>query len=235
MALGKLYGIGLGPGDPELLTLKAEAAIKRADVICAPVSKTGERSRALEIVRHLVEDKEVITPHFPMLKDPEVLRPYWEKAAEEIYVRISQGKRVAFVTIGDPGFYSTFSSVRKVVKEKYSQVEIETIPGIASPMACFAGLNLPIVDRGEKLAVIPAEYGIEGLSELRKIFSTIVLMKVSRSFEKIADKLTELGLKKDAILVSKCGTDGFFSSSMDKLPDKRVDFPSMIIIKDKRK
>lgn len=230
MASGKFYGVGLGPGDPELMTLKAETVLKRADVICAPVSKDGRRSIALEIVRPIIGSKEVITPLFPMLKDPDVLRPYWEKAAEEIYQRLCEGKSVAFVTIGDPGFYSTFSCVREIIEEKHPQVEIETVPGVAAPLACFAELNLPIVDRGEKMAVIPAEYGLEGLGELSEIFDTIVLMKVSRSFEKIVDKLADLGLKENAILVSKCGTHDFISSPLNSFRDK-IDFRSMIIIK----
>ncbi len=234
MTLGKLYGIGIGPGDLELLTLKAEAVIREADVICAPTSKNGRRGIALDIVSPLIGNREVITPLFPMLKDPEVLRPHWEKAAEQIYQRLSEGKDVAFVTIGDPGFYSTFSCVREVIEEMYPQVEIETVPGIASPLACFAGLNLTLVDRDEKLAVIPAEYGIGGLDELCKVFDTIVLMKVSRSFEKIVDKLMELGLGKDAVLVSKCGTSDFFSSPLD-VPHDKIDFQSMIIIKGKRR
>ncbi len=234
MALGKLYGIGIGPGDLELLTLKAEAIIKEAEVICAPRSKDGRRSIALDIVSPLIGDKEVITPLFPMLKDPEVLRSHWEKAAKQIYQRLSEGKDVAFVTIGDPGFYSTFSCIKEVIKEMCPQVEIKTVPGITSPLACFAGLNLTLVDRDEKLAVIPAEYGIEGLNELCKVFDTIVLMKVSRSFEKIVDKLVELGLEKDAMLVSKCGTKDFFSAPLD-VPRDKIDFRSMIILKGKRR
>jgi precorrin-2/cobalt-factor-2 C20-methyltransferase len=235
MALGRFYGIGLGPGNPELLTLKARKVLEEVEVVCAPRSRKGRRSIALQMVKPLIGNKEIITPLFPMRKDPEVLRPYWEKAVESIYEKLCEGKDVAFVTIGDPTFYSTYTCIMETIRERYPEVEIETVPGVASLLACFAGLNLSLVDRDEKLAVLPAEYGLEGLDELSKVFDTIVLMKVSRSFKKIVEKLDRLGLKKDAIFVSKCGTRGFFSSPLHKLKGKKADFLSMIIIKGKKK
>jgi precorrin-2/cobalt-factor-2 C20-methyltransferase len=233
MKVGKFYGVGLGPGDPSLITLKAREILEKVDVLFAPISKKGRRSIALEIVRDLIEEKEVVRLLFPMRKDPEILRPYWEKAARVIWDKLQEGKDGAFITIGDPTFYSTYTSVLEVVKQRYPEVEIETIPGVASLQACFAGLNMPLVDRDEKLAVLPAEYGIEELSELSEIFDTIVLMKVSRSFEKIVREIEALGMADRALVVTKCGSRGFSSMPLGEVEGK-VDFQSMIILKRKR-
>jgi|Deesub1362A_J573_1020465.scaffolds.fasta_scaffold00057_53 precorrin-2/cobalt-factor-2 C20-methyltransferase len=230
MPVGKLYGVGLGPGDPKLITIKAKEILEEVDVVCAPISKVGRRSIALEMVKPYVKGKEILTLLFPMHTDPDILRPYWEKAGAEICNRLKEGKDVAFITIGDPSFYSTFINVMEIIRERQRDAEIITIPGVASILACFAGLNEPLVDKDEKLAVFPAEYGLEELEEISKFFDTIVLMKVSRSFDKIYKKLDKLGLLDKAVLVSKCGTRDFFSSPLREVKGK-VDFLSMIILK----
>jgi precorrin-2/cobalt-factor-2 C20-methyltransferase len=229
MALGKFYGVGLGTGDPKLLTLKAIEVLEKVDVVFAPISKEGRRSIALETVKSLIEDKEVITLLFPMHKDTDILQPHWESAGREIGKKLQKGRDVAFITIGDPTFYSTYTCVMRIIEKEYPDVEIHTIPGVPSLMACFAELNLPMVDREDKLAVLPAEHGLERLEEIAKIFDTIVLMKVSRSFKEIAGKLEGLGLGDKAIVVTKCGTQEFFSSPLNEV--EKVDFLSMIILK----
>jgi precorrin-2/cobalt-factor-2 C20-methyltransferase len=236
MKLGRFYGIGIGPGDPELMTLKAQKILNSVDVVCAPRSGEDKESIALGIVRNVVKkDLEIIEPVFPMTKDVKKLERHWDRAVEQIFSELKEGKSVAFITVGDPLFYSTYIQMLKKMKEKYPEVETKTVSGVTSLSACLAELNLPIVERDERIAILPAAYGLEELKDLAKIFDAIVLMKVSRSFDKIVQELDKAGLKEKAIFVSRCGTKDFFSSDLDSMLGKEIDYLSMIIIKGNRK
>lgn len=227
--IGKFYGIGVGPGDPELITLKAAKILGSADVVCAPKSSEDKKSIALAIAKAHTKNAKIIQPIFPMSKNVKEMEKSWDEATEMIFSELKEGRDVAFITIGDPLFYSTYSYILKKMKKNHSEVEVETIPGVSSLSACFAQLNLPLAERNEKIAVLPAAYG---LKELKKLdFDAMVLMKVSRSFDKIVENLEKLGLKESAIFVSRCGSDDFFSSDLDSMLGKEIDYLSMIIIK----
>lgn len=229
---GRFYGIGLGPGDPDLMTLKAKDILEKVDVICSPISKEGRPSIALGIVEMAIDSMpHVIQPLFPMSKDQAVLEEHWEKAAEEVHGHLKEGRDVAFVTIGDPTFYSTYAYVMKKIKGRHPDIDIETVPGIASPLACMAGINESLIEGNDKLAVIPAEYGLDDLEDILETFDTVVLMKVSRSFKKIRDILLDMGLAGKAILFSRCGRDGSIYMPLEDVTEEKVDFMSMIIIK----
>lgn len=231
---GKLYGIGVGPGNPELITLKAAKILGSVDVICAPKSSEDKRSIALSIAKtHVNKNAKIIQPIFPMSKDIKKLEKSWDAAVEMIFSELKRGRDVAFITVGDPLFYSTYSYILKKMKKKHSEVEIETIPGVTSLSACFAQLNLPLAERSEKIAVLPAAYGLKELKELAN-FDAIVLMKVSRNFDKIVETLEKAGLKENAIFVSRCGSKDFFPSDLDSMLGKKIDSMSMIIIKRKK-
>lgn len=108
---GKLYGVGLGPGDPELMTLKAARILSSADVVCAPKSSEDRESIALAIAKTHVKNAKIIQPIFPMSKDVKKLEKRWDEATEMIFSELEQGRDVAFVTVGDPLFYSTYSYI----------------------------------------------------------------------------------------------------------------------------
>lgn len=231
--VGKLYGVGLGPGNPELMTLKAARILGSVDVICTPKSSEDKESIALSIAKAHIKNAKIIQPIFPMSKDVKKLEKSWDEAAEMIFSELKQGRDVAFITVGDPLFYSTYSYILKKMKEKHSEVEVETIPGVTSLSACFAQLNLPLAERSEKIAVLPAAYGLRELKELAN-FDVIVLMKVSRNFDKIVETLEKAGLKENATFVSRCGSKDFFSSNLDSMLGKKIDYLSMIVIKRKK-
>lgn len=233
--MGKFFGIGVGPGDPELLTTKALKVLTNVDVICAPKSSEDKESIALSIVKEAIDrDFEVISPLFPMTKDVKTLDRYWDKASEMIISKLEKGKSVAFITLGDPLFYSTYVYVLERIKA-IPDLKIETIPGVNSISACLAELNLSLAGRDERIAILPAAYGLEELDTLIETLDNVVLMKVSRSFDKIVKRLEELGLKEDAIFVSGCGTPEFFSSDLDSMTGKKIDYLSMIIIRGRKK
>lgn len=232
--VGKFYGIGVGPGDPELITLKAAKILGSADVICAPKSCEDKKSIALSIAKtHVNKNAKIIQPIFPMSRNIKKLEKSWDEATEAIFSELKKERDVAYITIGDPLFYSTYSYILKKIRERYSEVEVETIPGVTSLSACFAQLNLPLAERDEKIAVLPAAYGLKELEKLVN-FDAIVLMKVSRSFEKIVETLKKVGLKENATFMSRCGSDDFFFSDLDSMLGKEIDYLSMIAIKRKK-
>lgn len=232
--IGKLYGIGVGPGDPELLTLKAVRVLKSADVLAIPKSKEESDSIALSIVRGAVDlsKKETIELMFPMTKDKEVLIKAREEAAAALAERLLAGKDVACITIGDPMFYSTFSYLIPLLREGVPDVEIEIVPGISSVMASAAVTVMPLTEADERLAVIPATYESDRIRHILQTFDTVVLMKVNRVFDKVLSLLEELGLKGNAVFIERCGGENQrVVRDLDSLKGERPDYLSMIIVK----
>ncbi|MBW9223465.1 precorrin-2 C(20)-methyltransferase [Methanothermococcus sp. SCGC AD-155-E23] len=168
----KVYGVGVGPGDRELLTLKALKVLKKVEKIFVPVSREGKPSLAYEVVKDIVEGKPVEELLFPMIRDKERLKEYYQRAFER--VKNSQGE-VAVITLGDPTLYSTFSYLWKLLKK--NNIPVEIVNGIPSPFACAGKLNMPLVEGGEKLAILPRG---EGLEKYLEEFDTIVVMKTKR-------------------------------------------------------
>ncbi|RMF89455.1 MAG: precorrin-2 C(20)-methyltransferase [Methanobacteriota archaeon] len=234
MRMGRFYGVGVGPGDPELLTVKALRVLGEVDVICAPRTGDGKEGIALSIIGSaLKKGCRVITPLFPMTRDEEVVRAHVQEAVDQVLAELERGRDVAFVTLGDPLFYSTYIYVLEGLG-RVRGLEIETIPGVTSISACLAGLNKPLVGRGESLAILPAAYGLERLERLKEDADVIILLKVSRRFREIVDRLGELGLREDALFVSGCSTGEFRSAPLEEMAGQEVSYLSMIIIRRRR-
>lgn len=233
---GKLYGIGVGPGDPELLTLKAVRVLGEADVVAIPKSKEESDSIALSIVKGSVDisNKETLELMFPMTKDKEVLRKSREEAAAAICERLKAGKDVACITLGDPMFYSTFSYLIPLIKGKFPEVEIEIVPGISSVMASAALTVTPLTEADERIAVIPATYESDKIRHILETFDTVVLMKVNRVFDKVLGLIEELGLKEKAVFIERCGGENQrVVHNLDSLKSEKLDYLSMVIVKKK--
>ncbi len=233
---GKLYGIGVGPGDPELLTLKAVRVLGEADVVAIPKSKEESDSIALSIVKGAVDlsKKETLELMFPMTKDKEVLRKSREEAAAAICERLKTGKDVACITLGDPMFYSTFSYLIPLIKGKFPEVEIEIVPGISSVMASAALTVTPLTEADERIAVIPATYESDKIRHILETFDTVVLMKVNRVFDKVLGLIEELGLKEKAVFIERCGGENQrVVHNLDSLKSEKLDYLSMVIVKKK--
>lgn len=185
---GKFYGIGVGPGDPELLTIKAVNTLHTVDIIAVPESNKEKSSTALEIVKpHLKEGYQTIPVFFPMIKDEVERQKSRQKNADIINDLIRQGKNVAFITLGDPMLYSTYIYLIQLMAD--SGIEIETIPGIYSFSAISSRLNIPLVKGDEKLAVITSLETTEW--EALRSFDTIVCMKIISYKKGLADFLRQ--------------------------------------------
>ncbi len=230
---GKIYGIGVGPGDPELLTFKAYRILKEVDVLCVPKSKTERDSLALTIVTRAVQRKyEVLELLFPMNHDKEVLKYHWDTASEKMAGLAREGKTLAFITIGDPMFYSTYAYILERVKRKFPDIEIETIPGVTAVAACSSLINEPLTEGDEKLAVIPAAYGISAIKEALQSYDSVVLMKVNRLFDEVAGLLEEMKLLDKAVYISRCGyPDQYYSTDIAGLAGKEKDYMSIMVVR----
>ena len=205
--MATVYAVGVGPGDPELLTRKAERVLRQADVILAPVSNPSEASVALETVREFLDEdrQEIIIHQFPMTSDKNRLIPAWREAADLIAGRVAAGKDVAFITIGDPLLYSTFIYLLRIFRESYPQIAIEIIPGISSinTSAAMAGVSLAEAD--ERIAIIPATAGMEKVIDALAHYDTVVLLKVKPLFGDILEVLRQMGRERSAVFVERVG------------------------------
>jgi len=232
--MAKIYAVGVGPGDPELLTRKAERIIRQAPVICAPTGQADAASYALSIIEELLDRsrQEILSMVFPMMKKGPALEAAWEEAANEVIARIDRGEDVAFITIGDPCLYSTFLYIYRIIRDKRADISIEIIPGISSINAAAAAAGIPLGIAGERIAILPATYENEDLRKTLSEFDTIVLMKVSRVFDRVYPLLCELGLDKGSVFIRRVGSPAQeVISDLSSLVGKELDYLSMLIVR----
>ena len=186
---GKLYGVGVGPGDPELLTLKALRLIKENQAIAVPGNDIYT-SVAYKIVKGAYEelDKKTLFPvAMPMTKDPAVLQANHEKAADDVEKYLKEGQNVVFLTLGDPTVYSTYLYVHKrILKRGY---EAEIVSGITSFCAVAARLNMGLVEMAEPLHVIPATYKAQEMDQILELPGTKVLMKTGKKMQQVRESI----------------------------------------------
>lgn len=205
---GIFYGIGVGPGDPELLTVKAINAIKKVDVLIAPKTEKKDGSVALSIAKpYLKDDVEIVYQVFPMVKGfAKTHSDVWDKNKSEILALLQAGKNVAFLTLGDPMFYSTYIYIYNRLKAE--AVNIETVPGVPAFVAIGSKIGQPIVEGDDILTIIPATAPAEKINQALETADNAVLMKVYKNFSQVTAALAENNLAENAVLVSRAGLDG---------------------------
>ena len=200
--LSKLYGIGVGPGDPELLTIKAYKILKEVDMVVTPRSSEDKRSLALLTIEGIINERKnkpiVVEPVFPMTKDQAKLAFYWEKAREEVLKNAKGCETVAFVTLGDPSLYSTFYRFLEIFKDVVDEVEV--VPGVTSFSACSSIAKAPIAEGNEIVSIVPDVKGNENAVQIIQNSDSLIFLK-PKNMDEIK---TMLGNKK-AILGVKVG------------------------------
>jgi precorrin-2/cobalt-factor-2 C20-methyltransferase len=229
-----VYAVGVGPGDPELLTRKAERILRSVDVILAPVSHPSEASVALETIREFIDEnrQKIIVHQFPMTSDRSRLIPAWQEAAALIAAHAEAGRSVAFITIGDPLFYSTFIYLLRILRETWPQIPIEIVPGISSINAAASQAALPLVEGDEKMVVIPATAGIEQIKTALETYETVVLMKVKPLFSAIVELLRTSGREQSTVFVERVGTPRQkVLTDFSEIAAHTPDYLSLMIIK----
>ena len=224
---GKLYGIGVGPGDPELMTLKAVRLIKECDVIGIP-GENPKESVAYAIAKgawRKIEDKEHLLLTTPMTKDREILERGYAAAATNVEKKLQEGKNVAVLTLGDPTIYSTYIYIHRLVTSHGFEAEI--VSGIPSFCAVAARLGDSLVDRNMQLHVIPTSYQIDDALELE---GTKIFMKAASKFSCLKDKL----LKKDckSQMIENCGMENEKLYLDKKTYPDEASYYTIVVVKD---
>ena len=237
---GKLYGVGVGPGDPELMTLKALRVIRDANVIVVPGEKPRESiawkiaAKAVEAAgeaeadgkgAEFFEKKEILPVPMPMTKDPEALEQAHAEGTAIIKNLLDAGKTVAFLTLGDPTIYSTYLYVHKRIGAMGYETEI--INGIPSFCAAAAAVNNGLTEQKEMLHLIPGSYDTK---EALQLPGTKVLMKAGKQIGKVKKELENCG--KEAVMVENCGMPNeHIYSTVEEIPEG-AGYYSLFIIKD---
>lgn len=201
--MAKFYGIGVGPGDQELLTLKAVKVLNLLDVILIPNTKKDKLGVAELIVsNYLKEEIERVYIDFPMVSDERVFVEAGMEAAKIIKMLIEQGKNVGFVTLGDASIYSTYGYI---VKALPASVQVETIPGIPSFCAAAALANRPLVEKDEILSIIPMNAEDEQIDQALEVSDALVFMKIYKREDRVLSHVKKHGLEREGILARRCG------------------------------
>lgn len=226
---GTFYGIGVGPGDPDLLTMKAIKAIEKADVLIAPKTEKKDGSVALSIAKpYLKKDIEIVYQVFPMVVNFETTDA-WQKNKEEILALLEAGKNVVFLTLGDPMFYSTYIYVYRLLA-KEENVNIETIPGIPAFCAIGSKLGYPLVEGNDVISVIPATADKATVDKALSVSNNVVMMKVYKNYPEMVDALAENDMIKNAVLVSRCGLpDEEVITDLEAHKDEKLNYLSTIL------
>ena len=227
----KLYGVGIGPGDPELMTLKAVRLIKECAIIAVPASGQDVNA-ALTIAVGAVPElsqREITEIPMPMIRDKEKLRESHDAAARQVIEFLQEGKDVAFLTLGDPSIYSTYIYIHKRVLA--AGFEAQLVPGIPSFCAAAARLNEGLTETSQALHVIPASY--KGLAEAMELPGTKVLMKSGKSIGKIRDLIQQQPERWEAKMVERCGMEGERVFLSAEEIDPQASYFSIVVVKDR--
>ncbi len=201
---GLLYGIGVGPGDPELLTHKAVRVLQDVDCVAVPVAERGKESTARKIAgSYIRSDCRIVELDFPMTRDRDRLAEAWHQGCQTIKGLLDQGLSVAFLTLGDAMLYSTYIYIYKDLER--DGYRVMTIPGITSFSAAAAAGGVPLAFGDEKVALIPGS-AVEDLNNGKlEHFDTVVIFKVARQYQKLLAALEKAGRLKSSVLVMSCG------------------------------
>jgi precorrin-2/cobalt-factor-2 C20-methyltransferase len=233
MSFGTLYGIGVGPGDPELIPLKAVRILERVAVVYTAASTKNSYSLAKKIVEpHLRRETVLVRLDFSMSLQSEERAKLWERNAARVLDTLKRNLDAAFVTLGDPMTYSTFGYLMKTIKRSEPSVPIVLIPGITSYQAAAASLGQVLVEGEESLTIASGALGSKRMEEILDHSDNIVILKVYRHYKAIIDKLAERGLLSKSTLISRCGLEGeSVYRGLEDLPQISPDYLSLLLVK----
>jgi len=229
---GKLYGIGVGPGDPQLLTIKAMKILEKMKYIFTAASDSSGRSLALEIVSdYIAPDAKVHPLHFPMTRKKERLERAWRENCEKVKKVLSLPEDAAFITLGDPSTYSTFTYLMRKL-DQIVDLRCEIVPGITSYQASAALAGLPLAEAEESITIVSGAKGTRELERALTYSDNIVIMKAYRHYREIVKFLKEKGLAGQSVAVRRCGLPGEeISLKIDEWNGEEKSYFTLLIVK----
>ena len=230
---GILYGIGVGPGDPELITVKAVKILSQVKNVFAAASTKNHHSLAVNIARqHIPQDAAVKMLRFPMTRDKDETRKAWQANSRIVIEALETGNHAAFLTLGDSLTYSTFGYIARCVQAMAPHIAIHTVPGITSYQAAAASLNTPLVEGEESLMVVSGAQGGDRLRELAVKPENIVFLKAYRHVKDIKGALEEIGGYGSCVGVKHCShPNEEIVADIEELSRRKPDYWTLIIAK----
>lgn len=230
--VGRLYGIGVGPGDPELITIKGLKQLQAVPVVAFPVGPSGKPGMAEGIIAQWMHPDQVQLPlGFAFVQDRGLLNQAWQQASDRVWDYLKLGQDVAFVSEGDISFYSTFTYLAQTLQQQHPEVQVQSIPGICSPLAAAAALGIPLTIGSQRLAVLPALYRVEELENALDWADVVVLMKVSSVYDRVWDLLQDRGLLDRTQIVERVtGSEQKIHRQLRDRRDLKLPYFSLAII-----
>lgn len=232
MKIGTLYGISVGTGDAELITVKGLRILQQVEIVAFPSGMNHKPGIAEQIIKPWLSEQTQLALEFPYIQDEQLLQKAWNKAAEEVWNYLKSGKDVAFACEGDISFYSTFNYLAQTVAINYPEVKIEMIPGVCSPLAAASALGIPLTKHQEKIVILPALYTVQELEYVLLWADVVVLMKVSSVYQKVWTILQKLNLLKTSFIVERatCSNQVIYRD-LSNYPELKLSYFSVLIIK----
>lgn len=202
--MGKLYGVSVGTGDSELITVKGLRYLQQAKIVAFPEGIKGKPGIAERIIQPWLQSHQMLLPlKFPYVQDDQQLTEAWKLAAQTVLSYLQQGEEVTFACEGDISFYSTFTYLAQTLQQLDPNVIVETIPGVCSPMAVASELGLPLTTRSQRLMILPTLYHLQELETALNSAEVVILMKFSSFYFQIWERLQEKGLLDYSFVVER--------------------------------
>jgi precorrin-2/cobalt-factor-2 C20-methyltransferase len=235
--LTRLHGIGVGPGDPELVTVKGARLIRAADVVFVPAARIGQRSLARSIAEpYIASGQRVVELEYPTDGRAHAsLERTWGANADVIATELGSNLTGVFLTEGDPMLYSTFVYTMDALRARHPEVSIEITPGVSSVTAAAAAAGVPLAVGQQRIAILPADSPESVLRSTLSGADTTILLKLSAGSDRIVDLLRELGLLEQAVWVRRCGqASQEIVHDVGTLRGRALDYFSLMIVTRRR-
>lgn len=226
MSSGCLYGLGVGTGNPELITLKALRILQSVSVVAYPASETGN-SFARSIVAEFLQDNQIEIPIVLPFKLEKSAQPFYDKASEQLAEHLNNGQDVAVLCEGDPFFYGSFMYIYDRLSQKFNT---EIVPGISSVMAGAAMIRIPLTYRNDVFMVVSGILSEEVLKEKLKVADAAVIIKLGKNFNQVKQVLQELGLIERAKYIENATRENQKILSINEVEAETVPYFSLIVI-----